>query len=225
MLIFFVLLVIQYFVANKSIETIYLVSHRFLPHPIPYIILALVFFPGTVVHEFAHFITALILFLKVRGISLLPEWADNHLIFGHVSYERADFLRGFVVGIAPLPAGLAILWLSYSWLIQNGGDQWHYLLFFYITFTVSSLMFSSKSDLTEGAAFVIFIGVFIGGLLLFSVDVWGGIQSFLANKEAQAFIQPFFTLMNLFLAVSLGIHLVIIAFFRILFRGIFRHHR
>lgn len=223
MIIFLGLLILQFFVSRKSTEDLFHVLHRFLPYPLPFVIVAVLFFPGTLVHELAHFFSGIILFLKVRGLHLLPSWSHNHLVLGHVTYEKADFFRGFLVGVAPLPAGLITLWAAYEWLIVRGGENWHWVLFFYITFTITSTMFSSPSDLTDGAAFLIFSGLVLLTVYLFGVDITGIIRYAISSQNP---LQPFFDVMILFLGVALAIHVLIIVLFRLLFlRGVVLHDR
>jgi len=211
MVLFTVLLVAQYFAARHSTQALYITLSRVLPHPLPFIVIAFLFFPGTLIHELAHFFAAIILFLKVRGLHLLPSWSHNHLELGHVTYIKADFLRGFLVGVAPLPVSLISLWAAYEWLIVRGGENWHWVLFFYITFTVTSSMFASPSDLTDGAAFLVFLVVVGVVLYFFSVDIRPVIEYLLAG---QGLFGPFFTVMTLFLGISLAIHLAIIVLLR-----------
>ena len=63
--------------------------------------MALLYFPGTAVHEMSHLVMAMILNLKVRDISLLPKIRGNTIKLGTVTYEKKDVVRGLIVGIAP----------------------------------------------------------------------------------------------------------------------------
>ncbi len=210
--LFVVLLVAQYFTSRHSTQALYITLSRILPHPLPFIVIAILFFPGTLIHELAHFFAAIVLMLQVRGLHLLPSWTHNHLELGHVKYVKADFFRGFLVGIAPLPVSLISLWAAYEWLIVRGGENWQWVLFFYITFTITASMFASPSDLTDGAAFLVFLVVVGIVLYFFSLDIRPAFDYLLAG---QGVFGPFFTVMTLFLGISLAIHLVIIFLLRV----------
>lgn len=217
MILFFSLLIVQYFIVRKSVEWLFHFLHRVVPNPLPYVIISILFFPGTVIHELAHFFTGIILFLKVRGLHLLPEWSGNHIVLGHVTYERADFFRGFLVGIAPLPAALITLWATYQWLVIQGGQGWQLALFFYLSFAITSTMFSSKSDLTDGAAFLLFAGLVIVILFFFQINVFSITRDFLFSQTTQTAVSPFFNLLTLFLTIGIAIHLFIFLFFRFVY--------
>ena len=69
-------------------------------------LVSLFYLPGTIIHEFAHFIAASILFLKVKSLTIFPQFQGNYIKLGSVVYEKKDVLRGILVGIAPIFAGL-----------------------------------------------------------------------------------------------------------------------
>ncbi len=209
--LFIVFLGAQYFATRHSTQVLYSTLSRILPHPLPFIVIAILFFPGTLIHELAHFFAAIVLMLQVRGLHLFPSWTHNHLELGHVSYVKADFFRGFLVGIAPLPVSLLSLWVAYEWLVVRGGASWQWILFFYITFTITSSMFASPSDLTDGAAFLVFLVVVGIVMYFFSLDI-RPVLEYLVN--GQGVLGPFFTVMTLFLGFSLAIHLAIILLLR-----------
>jgi len=71
-------------------------------------LLALVMFPGTVVHEVCHYVAATFLFVKVSKISFLPRKEDFSL--GHTQIAKSlDPFRDALIGVAPLIGGSAIL--------------------------------------------------------------------------------------------------------------------
>ncbi len=73
-------------------------------------LLALVMFPGTVVHEVCHFVAATFLFVKVNKISFVPQKTPHGVALGHIQPEkRPDPFRDTLIGIAPLIGGSAVL--------------------------------------------------------------------------------------------------------------------
>lgn len=112
-------------------------------------IISLIYLPGTVLHEMSHFIMATILLLKVKRVNFFPEFSPGRIKLGSVSYERKDFIRGFIVGIAPLFG--AIFFFYFIKLARPFPSDSMYLdlIILYLIFAVSSTMFSSKQDLAD----------------------------------------------------------------------------
>src|SRR4051812_13086785 len=109
LLLFFVIQLIGlYFVSRQTIKELFIFLRKFLPNGAAFTIITILFLPGTALHEMAHFITALILFLHVREISILPEFQKDQIKLGKVIYEKKDIFRGILVGVAPIFFGLLI---------------------------------------------------------------------------------------------------------------------
>lgn len=212
------LLIILYITGQYVIRLLFLATSRAFPMPFPYWIVALVFFPGTFVHETAHLLTAVVLLLRVRGFHLLPEWKANHLTLGHVTYEKADFIRGFFVGIAPIPVGLAVLWGIFTWYFSASAVWWVTIITAYLTFAISSTMFTSKSDLTDAAAFLLMVGILYGAFWLAGIELIGLIGGWFTTPELQSLSTAVFSTLNIFLTITLVVHLVLIVLFRLIFR-------
>jgi len=114
-----------------------------------YNLISLIFFPGTIIHEFSHFFAAMILFLPVKDIQIFPKFEDGQIKLGHVLYIKKDFLRGILVGIAPFFGALLFFFvLGFFKLFPNENLGLNIALI-YLIFTVSSVMFSSKQDLVD----------------------------------------------------------------------------
>jgi len=138
---------------------------------IVYSLASLIFFPGTAIHELAHFFMATVLFIKVREFKIFPEWYGGRIRLGTVVMEKKDFLRGILVGIAPLFAGFAFFWWLSAFKIFPNSSLLLNAILIYFMFCVSTTMFSSYEDLKElinTVPFLILIGV---GLYLFDIRV------------------------------------------------------
>lgn len=196
--LFLILCVALFFLSRKTIHTCFFFFSRFLKHPqAAYRMIALLYFPGTAIHEMSHLVMAMILNLKVRDITLIPKVRGNTLKLGTVTYEKRDVVRGLIVGIAPFFAALYAFWLidAFKLLYIN---YWTGALFSYMVFTISSTMFSSKQDLID-LVYVVPIFVLIGiALVVFKVDV----KSFLVVFDMD-FVSRFFSIVNSFLIFSL----------------------
>lgn len=209
-------LVLLYFLVQKSITAIYTALYRVTRSTTAANIgLAILFFPGTVLHELSHFFAAIILFLRVREIHLLPEWDHSSIKLGHVTYVRGDFIRGILVGIAPIFAGLLFFAVLFSWNLLPPTSIVSGMLIGYVIFTVSSTMFSSKQDLVDlmyGVPLVIvisFVLYIFPSLREFLADVLFG---FIQNQEQS--IVAFLTSVNTITFLSVVIHAIIPTVFR-----------
>lgn len=138
-----------FFLSRITVRELFMTAKKILKKDrLVYMFMAILLFPGTLLHEMAHYISAKILFLKVTEIKLIPEWHTNDLKLGHVTYMKADVFRGILVGIAPIFAGLAVLiWLS--GITVPEGSKIGTALLIYAVLIISTTMFSSKQDLVD----------------------------------------------------------------------------
>jgi hypothetical protein len=154
---------------------------------------SLLFFPGVLLHEVSHYLTAKLLKVRAAGFSLLPTpLPDGRLRLGFVETAAADFVRDAFIGAAPLVTGglfvayagihrlgLDILWESLASggiplrdalaSMQAHADFW---LWFYLTFTVSSTMLPSASDRRAWLPLALVITMLAGLALLAGAGPW-----------------------------------------------------
>lgn len=155
MLLFLILTVGIFFASRWVVREIYILLRRFTDNNgLIFSIIAVLFLPGTIVHEAAHFVTALILLLPVKSMVIFPEFEGGEIRLGKVTYERRDFIRGVLVGIAPFFVGTGLLFFMLSSNIFFDLNLGLKALFLYLVFSVSSNMFSSKTDLRDLALIV-----------------------------------------------------------------------
>lgn len=220
MLLLIVQLIILFFITKITLrELFHLFHHLFRSQTISNIAIAILFFPGTVVHELAHFFMAIVMFLKVRELQLLPEWDHKSIKLGHVAYERKDPVRGFIVGIAPLFAGVAVLFLILMNFPLPAATTGMTMLIGYLIFTISSTMFSSPQDLVD-AGVVIPIGLIMYGVSFFLPDLFlTGANSLLALLS---YLTPLIAALNFYVTLSLLIHIGVIAVLWTLRKVIFK---
>lgn len=141
--LFIVQIIAVYFISRWTINKLF-EFFRFFFHDDKHVfrLISVIFLPGTIVHEAAHLITAIILLLRVRSMNIFPQFTGNYIKLGSVEYEKKDAVRGILVGIAPILMGL-IIFFTISYFKINS------LLTVYIIFVVSSTMFSSQKDLQD----------------------------------------------------------------------------
>lgn len=155
---------------------------------------SILFFPGVLLHEGSHFVTARVLGVRTGRISLLPRaMPGGRLQMGYVETAAADPLRDALIGAAPLIvgglftayAGLYPLGLLQLWnVLQASGlpsaaealpglafrpDFWIWL---YLTFVVSSMMLPSPSDRRAWLPVAVAISVLVGLALIAGAGPW-----------------------------------------------------
>jgi|GEM_PF-2857710 len=176
---------------------------------LPYQLLAILFFPGVIIHELSHFLAAGVLFVPVSDMEFVPKMRQGSLKLGSVSIGKTDPFRRTVIGVAPVIAGLACLFTIAFFLSQNSLIIQVILL--YLVFAIGNTMFSSPKDM-EGflevvlflafIAMVIYIFTIISGAKLPLGDI-GGVREI---GEAGGMFTPLVWV----LAVVVGIDVVVI---------------
>ena len=148
------------------------------------IVYAVVLFPGVVLHEASHWLSATLLGVRTGGVSLLPRrQPDGSLQLGYVEYYKGPNvgpIRESLIGAAPLVAGtVAILLIgrqvfgvtSLADAIRTGdvnilADAMAQLLaipnvlvWLYLIFAISNAMLPSRSDRHAWPAFIVIMAV------------------------------------------------------------------
>lgn len=206
--LFFLQMVILYFISRKTInEIFYFFSMFSSKKKVVFILTSILFFPGTILHEMAHFIAAMMLMLKVKEVRVFPELEGDIIKLGGVFYEKKDVLRGLAVGVAPVLAGLFFFWVI-SYFEKNYGSSLPVkALLTYSIFIVSTTMFSSKQDLVDIIFLIPFIIIVSMILYVFNVPVVEIGEKFLFQLNSSIRI------INRFLFYSLLIHVILILVF------------
>lgn len=211
-LIFFILILFLFFLSRQTTNQFFFFLRRFIKNEKTiYGLLSFLYLPGTILHELSHFFAATILFLKVREVKILPEFEKNYIKLGKVIYEKKDFVRGFLVGIAPLFGAILFFYLVSFFRLFPSQNQILNLFFFYLIFTVSSTMFSSKQDLVDLVFIIPFI-IFMGILFyIFQIDP----TQVLENSKIINNLLTFLNQVNQYLFFSLIINLLVLVMLKI----------
>lgn len=204
--IFIFEIVLIYFFSRLTIKNLFIFFQRIFNHKkTTYFFISLFFFPGTVIHEFGHLISAIVLNLRILEVKIFPEFKENQIRLGRVVYEKKDFIRSILVGIAPIFFAMLFFWLLAQWQIFPNKKFFLNLIFGYIIFAVSSTMFSSKQDLVDFVLIVPLVLFIIGIIYIFNVRL----EMILDNILLVKIIDNFFSRVNFFLIFSLVVHLII----------------
>lgn len=176
---------------HREIQSVFLLITRH--HEISLALFSLLFFPGVLLHELSHFVAARILGVRTGRFSILPTpMPDGRLRLGFVETVSVDFFRDALIGAAPLLSGglfvayvgiqrlkLTLLWdsLAYGQLsvqkaltsIPAQADFW---LWFYLAFTISSMMLPSSSDRRAWLPLTLAVAALIVMALLGGAGSW-----------------------------------------------------
>jgi hypothetical protein len=151
---------------HREIQSVFLIISRSPEFTIA--VFSIIFLPGVLLHEFSHYLMAVILGVQAARFSLVPQMLpDGRLQLGYVETDKSDIIRDSLIGAAPLlTGGLIIAYLSVTrldlmplWDVLRNGQLNLFLLgitllpqvkdfplWFYLVFTISSTMLPSRSD-------------------------------------------------------------------------------
>jgi len=205
-IIFIAQVVFLYFISRLVIKSLYSFFNIFVKNQkIVFSFVSLLYFPGTVVHEMSHFLAAIALFLNIRDIRLFPQFEKGNIRLGSVAYEKKDFVRSILVGIAPFVFVLFIFFIISFYSLYPTQNMGLNILFGYLIFSVSSTMFSSKQDIVDLIYIIPLAIIAVGAVYVFKLDIF-----FLFNGQTNRLVINFFDRVNYYLFFSLAINLVLL---------------
>lgn len=203
-------LILLFFITKQTTKDIFLLLTK-LTHnkKLTYSVITLIYFPGTIIHELAHFFMATICFLKVTEVRIFPEFKNNYIRLGSVIYEKKDFVRGILVGAAPIIVGL-IFFITISTLKLFPSENIYLnLIFGYLIFVMASTMFSSKQDLVDLVYIIPLILIIWFVIYIFNINL-----SFLWKYISIVNSISALNDLNLYLLISIIINLCLVIIFR-----------
>lgn len=153
---------------------------------------ALPLLPGVALHEISHAVMALILRVRVRSFTLVPQRKAGSITLGSVEVNRADIVRMTFIGLAPMLVGIMVLTMIGWYVFDIGrltktiasgdfrqisnqvmlatqvGDAY---LWFYLMFAVANAMMPSSSDTVTLPPVLFFLTcIFIAVVLIAGFD-------------------------------------------------------
>lgn len=179
-------------------------------------LMAILFLPGTIIHEFSHAVMAKLLFVHVGKMELMPELTGESLKLGSVEVGKTDIFRNFFIGIAPFIVGTSIVLSILFYIFSKNLIGLNIFTFcsLLITFIISNTMYSSKKDMEGAIEFFAAIVVPLIILYFLGVRIPGqAIQYFQSSQ-----IEFFFKTASLFLGVPIILDIAIILFAKIITR-------
>jgi len=202
-----VMLVALFFISRQTSNEIFYFLRKFIKtDSVVFGIVSFFFLPGTILHEFSHFFMAIILFLPVHKIQILPEFEKNYIKLGKVLYEKKDVIRGVIVGIAPLIGALLFFWFLSVFHLFPQQNVWLTILLGYIIFSVSSAMFSSQQDLIDLIYVIPFFALFGAIIYIFNINF----DFIFHNRVFIRNVNEFIRNIQFYIVFSLIIHGIVI---------------
>lgn len=170
--------------------------------------LAIIFLPGTLIHELAHAITAGVLMVHVGEIELMPQIRENHLKLGSVQIGLTDPFRRSLIGVAPVLFGVSLLLGIAYYLTSNLSHSTSipylvWLLIFYLVFVITNTMFSSPKDLEGTFAVMVFILAIFTALYLLRFQSVFDFLGYLINTKGVNFLQKAVILLSMPIIIDL----------------------
>lgn len=209
----FVDLIVLFFVVRYTTKELFLFLLKFTGHKkFAYSVITFFFFPGTILHELAHFIAATILFLRVREIRVFPEFKDNYIRLGSVLYEKKDFVRGILVGIAPVFAGFIFFFAIFYLQLFPSKNMFINIFIIYLIFCVASTMFSSRQDLVDMVYIIPLLLIIWFCIYIFGIDI----NFFSLYKNIPVKLLEVFDKMNLYLLLAVFINLTLVILLKLI---------
>jgi hypothetical protein len=154
----------------------------------------LIFLPGVIIHETAHWVMARLVGLKTGKFRVWPKRQGKYIGLGSVSVESRDAVRDSLVGVAPLLVGIVLVtiigslifdaprvmalvaegnWLGAVIAFRQGLNRPSGLLWAYLLFTIANAMMPSASD-REPVKPVLFYGALaIGFYIILGMPLQG----------------------------------------------------
>lgn len=175
--------------------------------------LAFIFFPGVVVHEMSHYLTAVFLLVKTGKISLLPKREGDYVKLGSVSVEKSNIVKEFIIGASPLFSGITIILFIIYFVLQDlsGLNILKVIISLYGIFILSNTMYASRKDFQAALPFL--VSIITVGIVLVILGV--RFPSISLEYFPQIDLSRIFYMGSLYLGVPVIIDLTVILMLRI----------
>lgn len=212
LLTFILGLIVLYLLSRIFIQSLYQAIYRITrSHQRAAYLLALIFLPGTFIHETAHLITALFLLVPVGKMNLVPEVTDRGVRMGSVQIGKTDLLRSSVIGVAPFIVGTSIIFGSLVYVVANNlmNNPLIVAVVIYSIFQITHTMFSSKSDLKSVIELAVLLIIVLLLMLVFDITQPFEQLAILLEKNRQII-----EYLSLFVFIPIAIEIVLVLLFK-----------
>ncbi|MCL4365834.1 hypothetical protein M1437_01250 [Patescibacteria group bacterium] len=176
-------------------------------------ILAIIFLPGTILHELAHLLFAGIMFVPVGEMNVIPEVAEGRVRLGSVQIGKTDPFRRVIIGVAPVLFGLILISSIFLFVKFGATPWWQTALVLYLIFEIGNTMFSSKKDLEGMVGFLVLVLalalIILVPLYFLSPNLLQNVWTYISTLNLE-FAVNFFKQASVYLIIPGGLDLLII---------------
>lgn len=157
-LLFLAELILLFFLSKRLINSLARVLFRFTRSQKGVVhILAIIFLPGTILHELAHLLFAGMMLVPVGELNVVPELEEGGVKLGSAQIGHTDPFRRMIIGVAPALLGLILIFAIFLLVKLGSSPWWQVILGLYLLFQIGNTMFSSRKDLEGSILFIILI--------------------------------------------------------------------
>lgn len=203
-------LILLFFLSRRLVNSLARIFYRITrSHKAVVHILAVLFLPGTIVHELAHLLFAGVMLVPVGELSVMPEIEEKGVKLGSVQIGHTDPFRRTIIGVAPVLLGMILIFSIFLFVKIGVNPWWQAFLALYLIFQIGNTMFSSKKDI-EGSLLFIFLVFVLSGISIFALYLWNPQLLQNLSKLDLNFAVPFFKQASIYLIIPVALDLLII---------------
>lgn len=220
-LLFIFELVLLFVLSKKLVNSLAGIVYKFTSnHHTVVRVLAILFLPGTIIHEMAHLLFAGVMLVPVGEINVVPEIEGQSVKLGSVQIGKTDPLRRSIVGVAPVLFGLILIFSIFLLVpIGSGLPWWQTALALYLLFEIGNTMFSSKKDL-EGtiiftATILVLTFAILAAIYFLDKSLLQNLWLYLSQLDLN-FLNKYFKQADIYLSIPVTLDLLVILFLKFL---------
>ena len=169
---------------------------------------AILFLPGTTIHELSHWLMATILFVPTGDISIMPKLEENKINLGHAEIGKSDLFRRFFIGVAPFISGLTIIFLTIHFFENDLSTAVNLLILGFVVFQIGNTMFSSKRDWQGAWVVILIFAAIITALYILNIPV----HEYIFTNKVSEIVKT----ADVFLLIPILVDLVLVILIKIL---------
>lgn len=209
-LLFLAELILLFFLSKKLVNSLARFIYKFTrSHKVVVHTLAVIFLPGTILHELAHLLFAGVMLVPVGKLNVVPEIEGESVKLGSVQIGHADPIRRMIIGVAPALLGMILIFSIFIMVKIGISPWWQIVLALYFLFQIGNTMFSSKKDI-EGSILFFILVLFLSAVILLALYLWNPALLHNISKIDFSFAIPFFKHAASYLIIPVSLDLLII---------------
>jgi hypothetical protein len=170
-------------------------------------LLALVFLPGTLIHELSHILMAGVLLVPTGSFDVIPKILEGGRVrLGSAQVGECDPFRRALIGVAPVILGLGLIWAVLHFLAFN---TWAMTaVSFYLSFIIANTMFSSPKDLEGTVEVAVMIVSLMAALYFVGLLSLDQLIQPLSIPSVQSGLRSFIILLGVPITIDLVLYLL-----------------